>query len=81
MKEFFKNIWQKWKKIAHVFGRFQTRLLVTIFYFLIISPIGLIMKLFGWDPLKTKKSKAYAGTNWQTIINGEPDLESIKRQS
>ena len=81
MKEFFKNIWQKWKIIAHAFGRFQTRLLVTIFYFLVISPIGLIMKLFGWDPLKTKKSKVNAGTNWQTIINGDPDLVSIKRQS
>lgn len=81
MKDFFKNIWQKWKIIAHTIGRFQTRLLVTLFYFLIISPVGLIMKLFGWDPLNSKRSKANAGTNWQTIKNGEPDLESLKRQS
>lgn len=81
MKDFFKYIWQKWKIIAHAIGRFQTKLIVTLFYFLIISPFGLIMKLFGWDSLNTRKSKAKSKTNWQAVKNGEPDLESLKRQS
>jgi len=81
MKDFFKYIWQKWKIIAHAIGRFQTKLLLTIFYFMIISPFGSIMRLFGWDPLNTRKSKIKSGTNWQSVRNSEPDIESLKRQS
>ena len=81
MKKFFKNIWARWKKIAHVIGRFQTKVLVTVFYFLIISPIGLIMRAFGWDPLEVRRSKAGRNTNFKAIEQPEPDIESMRRQS
>lgn len=81
MKSVLKRIWEWWKPIGLAIGRFQTKVIISIFYFLIISPFGLIMRLFGWDPLRVRKSKVKAGTNWQDVKQPEPDLESLRRQS
>jgi hypothetical protein len=51
-----------WDKIGHVLGTINTYVLLTLFYFLILSPLGMIMRLFGKDILKTKlspKQKSY----------------------
>ena len=42
--------WTRWKAIAHVIGNFQARVLLTVFYFVVIPPFALIVKLFK-DPL------------------------------
>ena len=81
MKKLFKNIWARWKKVAHVIGRFQTRVLTTIFYFVVISPVGLVMRAFGWDPLEVHRSKAKRDTNFRPIKQDEPNSESMRRQS
>ncbi len=41
-----KKIWAMWKKFAHVFGRFQTKLILTMFYGLIFIPFSLVIRLF-----------------------------------
>jgi len=42
--------WERWKIIAHKIGNFQARLLLVIFYFVVVPPFALIVKLFK-DPL------------------------------
>ena len=42
--------WGRWKAIAHVIGTFQARLLLTLFYFVVVPPFALVVKLFT-DPL------------------------------
>jgi len=37
----FKPFWERWMALAHVIGNFQSRLLLSIFYFLVLSPCGL----------------------------------------
>ena len=81
MKKFVKKFWEGWKRAAHAFGRFQTRVIITLFYFLILCPISGVMRLFGWDPLQTRLSKHKQSTNWRPVNNSEPDLESLRRQS
>lgn len=81
MKKVLSGIWAAWKRAAHVVGRFQTRVIITLFYCLILSPVGLLMRLCGWDPLESRKSKAARGTNWKAVKDGEPDHESLRRQS
>ena len=81
MKKVLSNIWAGWKRIAHTIGRFQTRLLISLFYVLVISPLGLIMRLFGWDPLEVRRSKAHRDTNWKPAAPEEPNLDSMRRQS
>ena len=44
----------KWLRFAHVLGWFNTRLLLSLFYYLVITPVGVVMRLFGRDPLDRK---------------------------
>lgn len=81
MREFFKRLWQGWKRIAHKIGRFQTLVILTIVYFIIISPFGLIGRMFGWDPLDGRGYKKNKPTSFRPVADNEPDLESLKRHS
>jgi hypothetical protein len=46
-----------WDKIGHVLGSINTYVLLTVFYFLILSPLGMVMRMFGKDILKIKWMK------------------------
>ena len=45
-----------WLRFAHGLGWFNTRVLLSLFYYAIVSPVGLGMRLFGRDPLDRKWS-------------------------
>jgi hypothetical protein len=45
---------QAWKRIAHTIGNFQARLLLTVFYGVIVLPFGLAVRWFS-DPLRIKR--------------------------
>lgn len=81
MKKFFKNLWERWKIIAKAIGRFNALVILTIFYFVILSPLGALFRLFGWNPLRTGAKERNKATNWQQVSNPQPDLETLKRQS
>jgi hypothetical protein len=49
-----KRLWERWKSIAHKIGAFQSRVLLNFFYFLILAPFGLGVKLLS-DPLRLKR--------------------------
>ncbi len=48
-----KKIWEAWKKIAFRIGLVQSRVLLTILYFVIVAPFALVVKAFT-DPLKLR---------------------------
>lgn len=43
-----------WMKFAFVLGWINTRILLGVFFYLILTPIGLLMRLFGNDLLDEK---------------------------
>ncbi len=45
-----------WLEAAHALGWFNTRLLLTLFYYGVMTPVGVAMRLFGRDPLDRKWS-------------------------
>ena len=69
-------VWQRWKKIARAIGVVQTRLLLIVFYFLFVMPLGLIMRTTG-DPLHLKPRK---GSNWTPHRQDDASLDSARRQ-
>ena len=81
MRKVLKNIWEAWKRLAHKIGRVQTIILLTIFYFIIIVPLGSVFLVFSWDPLRVHRRSRKAQSNWLEVDTGEPDLESMRRQS
>lgn len=52
-----------WMSFAVVLGAIVTRILLTIFFFLVITPVGLFFKLIGRDAL-TRKIDRDASTYW-----------------
>lgn len=71
-----RRAWEGWKRIAHSIGVFQTRVIMTIFYFLLVLPLGLILRSVR-DPLHFKHPE---GTNWMPHRQEPHNLETASRQ-
>ncbi len=52
-----KYVYIIWMKIAFVLGWINTRIILAIMFYLVFTPIGLAMKLFGKDLLDRKIEK------------------------
>ena len=52
-----KPIYILWMRMAFVLGWINTRLILFILFYLLFTPIGLVMRLFKADPLDRKIAK------------------------
>lgn len=50
-----KNFLQKWKVVARKVGDFQSRLLLSLFYFFILGPVALLFRCCS-DPMHLRSS-------------------------
>jgi len=71
----WKRAWQAWTKIAHSIGNFQARVLLTIFYAVLVFPFGMAVRLFC-DPLRIK----HLPQQWRDHPNETCDLEWAGKQ-
>jgi hypothetical protein len=46
-----KQVHHGWMKIGHVLGSINTRIILGIVYYLLITPMGMVMRLMGKDPM------------------------------
>jgi hypothetical protein len=81
MKKTLMQFVTAFKAAARRLGRFQTAVVLTIAYFLILCPVGLILRLFGWDPLEAGSRKRERSTNWRKAPEGGSSPEALHRQS
>ena len=73
---FLKKIWAGWKRFGHFMGDMLARVVLTIFYFTILLPFGLLTTLLG-DPLNIRsKSKP----SWLKRETGDRSLTEARRQ-
>jgi hypothetical protein len=47
-----KQVHGGWMKIGHVLGVINTRIILGVIYYLLITPMGLVMRLMGKDPMR-----------------------------
>ena len=47
--------YKAWMKLGHILGWLNSRIILGLVFLIVLQPIALIMRLFGHDPLKTKK--------------------------
>ena len=64
-----------WLKFGELLGRIIAPIVIAIIYFIIVTPIGLFMRLIGKDLLNIKFSKS--NTYW---IKREKKISSMKKQ-
>ncbi|MGM0579215.1 MAG: SxtJ family membrane protein [Bacteroidota bacterium] len=46
-----------WMKLAHILGWINTRILLSLIFYLFLTPIALFSRLFTKDPLRLKQPK------------------------
>jgi hypothetical protein len=68
-----KTVWETWKIVARKIVDFQARLILSLFYFLILSPFALVLR-WRSDPL-TMKARSSRG--WQSVR--EPERAGMER--
>ena len=51
-------IYKVWMKIGHALGWVNSRIILGIMFYLIITPVGVFMRLIGKNPLKLKIDKS-----------------------
>lgn len=64
-----------WMRIAHVLGWINSRVLLTLFFFLVLSPVGIVMRLLGRSPLQARE----AATNWSPYAVRRRDGKHYER--
>ncbi len=52
-----KQVYGGWMKIGHVLGAINTRIILGIIYYLLITPMGLVMRLMGKDSMHRTLAK------------------------
>jgi hypothetical protein len=72
----FRAIYHFWVGFSVVLGYFVSRILLTIIFFLVMTPTGFIMRLTGKDPMDRKRDPA--STSYWSPRTQEPDT-SIER--
>jgi hypothetical protein len=71
-----KRLWEGWKRIGRKIGDFQARVLLTVFYAVLILPFGLAVRIFA-DPLRIRKLP----TQWLDHPDEQMDFKWAHRQS
>jgi len=72
-------IYVAWLKFAHFIGRTSTTIILTLTYYLVITPTALVRRLFGGSPLPTspdKKISSYWVTRSELV---QPKERFVKR--
>jgi hypothetical protein len=72
------GFWEGWKSFARSMGGFQSRILMGLFYFFIVTPFGVSLHIFG-DPLHLRPTKE--SSDW--IPRKDPTnigLDEVRKQ-
>ncbi|MBL8154887.1 MAG: hypothetical protein JNM70_11950 [Anaerolineae bacterium] len=77
MPEIVSIAWDRLKIIAAIVGDIEARVIVTVFYFTILVPFGLLSRL-GKDPLRLAPTPE--ASHWVERHPVSGDLESAQRQ-
>lgn len=71
------QVWRRWKAIAQVIGDFQARILLTLFYFILLTPGGIVVRAVS-DPLRLKPPRG--STMWTPHLSEPPSVDGARRQ-
>lgn len=73
----FKRLWQRWKDFSIILGAFQTRMIFSLCFFILVSPVALAVKTMH-DPLslKFRKNESY----WLPKSKTTPSLGQFRKQ-
>jgi hypothetical protein len=68
-----------WMKFGHLLHRIVSPIVLGIMFFLVVTPVGVLMRLLGKDPLRLKSDRE-AKTYWIAREPPGPAPESLRDQ-
>lgn len=72
-----KKLWRAWNEIGRDIADFQSRLLLTLFYFTVILPFGVLARFFDQSlDLHPKESRT---SSWVRRETAPHDLQAARR--
>jgi len=74
---FLRRIWEDWKGFSRRMGGFQSRILLSFFFFLVVSPFAVAVKLSS-DPLRIRYRSS--ASHWLQKKEIKADLEDLRQQ-
>lgn len=72
-----KQVHGGWMKVGHVLGSINTRIILGIIYYLLITPMGLVMRLMGKDPMRRTLAQ---GTDTYRIVRTPRPRHHMRNQ-
>ena len=76
---FGKFLFKGWMAFAHALGWVNTRILLIVFFFLVITPVAVVLRLLGKDPISWRLEPE-AETYWKPKEQEPFDPRSYLRQ-
>lgn len=73
-----RNLWNRWKAFGQKIADFQARFILTLVYFIFVTPFGILVRWLS-DPLAVKNQSVES--MWMAKRVDEPTLESARRQA
>lgn len=65
--QLFRPLAGLWFGLSERMGRFGSLLILTLVFLLVVAPVGLVRRLFGYDPLQRNKWKNGADTVFHSM--------------
>lgn len=65
-----------WMKFGHIMGWINTRVILGFLFFGVFLPVGLVLRLFGWNPMQTK---FLSDEETYRVISKQHESEHLKR--
>ena len=67
-----------WMLLAEVLAFVSTRIILGIVFFFIVTPIGFIKRLMGWDPL-SRRARPSGGSHWKPYSERQRDPRHFEK--
>ena len=68
-------VYTTWMKIGHGIGWVNTRIILGVLFYVLLLPMGLIMRLFGSDPMARKRDDSASSYRIKSISEPKDRLE------
>jgi hypothetical protein len=75
MPGLLRPVYTTWMKIGHAIGWVNTRIILGVLFYLLVLPMGLVMRLFGKDPMAREKNKSASSYRIESVSEPKERLE------
>ena len=76
----FRVIYRLWIGFSVILGYFVSRIVLTVIFFLVITPTGLIMRMVGKDPMERKRDPTVSSYWIRKDDSQETSIERYEKQ-